>query len=345
MKKNIEATIVILTCILFFSGVTEAFSQRSGLPENFHYESGAILDIEDPVGDDKGPGYYRYPLDSRFKRGTFDIKRFTVYREDPMIVFEIQMRNYIMRQWPDTRQTEYQGFVANLWDIYIDIDGAEFSGYDMALPGRDVQFRDNMGWEKVVMVTPLSERVVYDILKSRTDDIEFQNIIDDILIPDYITVRRDRVIVKVDSARLPGLSESSGFQLFSMGFENIVSFNRLLNRDVRAFPTRQDFGGGSDMRGNPTVIDMIVPDGECQYEILSDYRPAAFRNNITYAQVPFVYAGGRNTPSVIPRRRNQDPLLTNSPVRLPSTEPVKKPPQINISPDLPEGFVPINSNN
>ena len=63
---------------------------------NYYYESRDLLNIKDPIGDDKGNGYYQYPLDKRLKRGTFDIKNFRVYEEGDVIVFEIQMRNYIL---------------------------------------------------------------------------------------------------------------------------------------------------------------------------------------------------------------------------------------------------------
>ncbi|MDD2623967.1 MAG: glucodextranase DOMON-like domain-containing protein, partial [Candidatus Riflebacteria bacterium] len=128
-----------------------------------------LLFVQDNIGDDKGPGYYQYPLDKRLKRGTFDIKSFKVTDDGDIVTFEIQMRNYIMREWPDSKKTGYQDFVANLWDIYIDIDGIPNSGYKYALPGRDLNFADNMGWEKMILVSPISEIELEEILNDKID--------------------------------------------------------------------------------------------------------------------------------------------------------------------------------
>lgn len=348
---NNRLTTTLLLCLFIFAAGA-ANAQRGDLPVNYYYERGAIVDVIDQIGDDKGPGYYRYPLDQRLKRGTFDIKRFTVYEEGSLVVFEVQMRNYIMTHWPDTRQSEYQGFVANMWDIYIDLDGDEFSGYSEALPGRNVEFLNNMGWEKVLIITPLPEQEVFNILRNRTDEIDFQNRIDDIIYPDHVIVQRDRVVVKVEKDRLPGFGERTGFQVFSMGYQNIVSTNRLLNRDVRAFPTTTDFGGGYDTHGNPNVIDMIVPEGSNQYDLLRDYRSEHFREHLRFARVPFVYARGKAAPPAKSRRPSLDPLMIGTPPSLPPADefiPVRPPtPQPSSEgfkpmPSVPEGFKPIKS--
>ncbi|NLF97240.1 MAG: hypothetical protein GX569_10905 [Candidatus Riflebacteria bacterium] len=288
-------TAKVVAALLLLSAVG-VFAQSQAEPVNYFYQEGAWFDITDNVGDDKGPGYYQYPLDKRLRRGTFDLKRFTVYEEGGVVVFEIQMRNYIMRDWPDTRNTEEQGFVANMWDIYIDIDGRENSGYKEALIGRDLLFAGNMGWEKMIMITPLSEIDVFNILREKTDDLELRNRLADIVYPDYIRVQRDKIIVKIARSKLPGISERAGYQCLAMGYKQIVSPNRLLNRDVRGFPTQDDFGGGHDTYGDPPVMDIIVPEGEDQYQILRDFRSEPYRENIRYASVPFVYRDGKSQP-------------------------------------------------
>jgi hypothetical protein len=343
IKKTILSTFIALL-------VGSAGAGAADLPVNYFYEKGAMLDVIDNIGDDKGPGYYQYPADKRMRRGTFDIKRFSAYEEGDVIVFEIQMRNYIMREWPDTRKSEDQGFVANLWDIYIDIDGIENSGYKAALPGRDVLFADNMGWEKVILVSPLSEYEMFDILRNKTDELEFQNRVEDIVYPDYIRVQRDKVIIKISKLKLPGISARSGFQTFSMGFKKIVSPNRLLNRDVRAFSTYDDFGGGHDTYGDPPIMDMIVPEGDEQYKILRDFRSEPYREDIEYAEVPFVYKGGKrhspgfakppvaNPPVVAPA-----PVVKSKPTGFIRLEPVTRPEDLGFepAPKAPEGFLPI----
>ncbi|MDD3145834.1 MAG: glucodextranase DOMON-like domain-containing protein [Candidatus Riflebacteria bacterium] len=332
MKTPAARLLHILACcaVMLFIAVVDAAAE----PVNYYYETGSWLDVTDPVGDDKGPGYYLYPSDKRMRRGTFDIKRFTVYEEGQVVVFEIQMRNYIMREWPNTARSENQGFVANLWDIYIDIDGIAESGYKQALPGRDLLFADNMGWEKVVMVSPLGEYELYDILRDKTDELEFQNQIDDIIYPDYVKVQRDKVIIKISKLKLPRISEKSGYQCLAMGYQKIVSPNRLLNRDVRAFASFDDFGGGHDTYGDSPTIDMIVPEGDDQYAILRDYRSEPYRENITYAEVPFVYKGGlRQSPAMAAINRQIPTEQQSSSPAVKQAQPVQSTqPVIRVSP-------------
>lgn len=310
MKKltKLLAAALILGASSIVPNACDAAQQKL----NYYYESNSFLDIKDAIGDDKGNGYYQYPQDRRLKRGTFDIKNFRVFEEGDVIVFEITMRNYIMKTWEDSGKSDYQGFVANLWDVYIDIDGVPDSGYEDALPGRDVLFADKMGWEKVVMICPKSPSEIEEILRESTDELEFQGRIDDIIIPDYVEIQGNKAIAKISKKKLPRISEKSGFQCFSMGYCNVVSANRLFNRDVKAFTTHDDFGGGSNDYGDPTVIDMIVPEGANQYELLKNHSTAAFRDNIRYADVPFVYAGGnRVSPAV--QALNRTPMTNQCP--------------------------------
>ena len=341
MKININNTIKTLAALLIGCAtiLTPSVSSAAKPKLNYFYDSQSLLDIKDPIGDDKGNGYYQYPLDKRLKRGTFDIKNFRAYEEGNVIVFEIQMRNYIMRTWEDTDKSEDQGFVANLWDIYIDIDGIEKSGYEEALPGRSLLFADNMGWEKMVLISPMNFSALEEILREKTDELDFQNRIDDIIIPDYVEIQGNKIITKISKQKLPRISEKSGFQCFSMGYKNVVSSNRLLNRDIKAFPTHDDFGGGSNNYGEPTVIDMIVPNNENQYKLLKNYSTASFEDNIRYAEVPFVYANGnRISPAVEALRRS--PM---QPIAKVGKPPIDQPVVKTVQPQPPVPYMqPVN---
>ncbi len=340
MKKN------ILAIALGFGLVLGGF-----MPSKAFAQAKELMFIKDNIGDDKGPGYYQYPLDKRIRRGTYDIKSFRVTdNRDDTITFEIQMRNYIMREWPDTKKSTYQDFVANLWDIYIDIDGFPNSGYKYALPGRDLNFADNMGWEKMILVSPVSEIEMEDILNEKIDELEFQDQIPDIVFPEYIKIVRDKVILTIAKKKLPGISERSGFQCFAMGYKKIISPNRLINRDVKSFPTFDDFGGGSDYYGDPAVIDLIMPDGCDQYEFLKQHRAHPFRENVLYAEVPFVYKGNeRKSPAVQDTERRKSkiaapaPVMPARPVPVPALGKAKEVPAsvMEVLPVVPSQFKPI----
>jgi len=324
------------------AGMVPGSAAASQPPVNYFGESSPLIDVRDPVADDRGPGYYTYPLDKNIRRGMFDLKRFTVYEEGDVVVFSIQMREYIKTTLESGRRSdgEEQGFVVNSFDIYIDTDRKRGSGWNKALPGRDLMFSEGMGWEKMVLVTPLSQFYAYNIIKDKTDEIGFQDMVPDIILPDYVQVQRDRIIVRISKELLGGKPGPDwGVQCLVMGFSRVVSPNRLLNMDVKAFATPKDFGGGWDTYGDPPVIDMIVPgDTEDadrrQYELLKAYRSEPYRGEIEYAMIPFVY--GREKPAAASGAESgKGPaILAEPPVVRPPT-PRAQPPALILPDDVP----------
>lgn len=321
------------------AGMAPGSAAASQPPVNYFGESSPLIDVRDPVADDRGPGYYTYPLDKSIRRGTFDLKRFTVYEEGDVVVFSIQMREYIKTALESGRRGdgEEQGFVVNSFDIYVDTDRKRGSGWNKALPGRDLLFSDGMGWEKMILVTPLAQFYAYDIIKNKTEEIGFQDMVPDIILPDYVQVQRDRIIVRVSKEYFgtkPG--PDWGVQCLVMGFSRVVSPNRMLNMDVKAFATPKDFGGGWDTYGDPPVIDMIVSgDPEDadrrQYEILKAYRSEPYRGEIEYAMIPFVYGREKPTKPTNAGTVDNPAILAEPPVVRPPT-PQNRPPAL-ILPD------------
>ncbi len=292
----------LVVALLLCASVPVA-AREYAAPKNFFHEAGSVFDVSDPVGDDKGPGYYTYPLDTRLRRGTFDMTRFYVYEEGKVLTFVVQFRNYVLTEWPNGKGSEDQGFVANLCDIYIDMDRRPGRGYNKALPGRQIDFADQMGWEKVILVSPLSQWKVYEELKDKTDDLSFQDMLDDVIIPDYIQVQRDRLVIRINKEFLGRpVSREWGYQVFSMGFSHVVGTNQMFNRDVRGFATQNDFGGGWDTLGDPPIIDCLVPEGMDQYELLKKYRSEPYADDIVRAQLPFLY----NQPVTAPSARTSE---------------------------------------
>jgi hypothetical protein len=83
------------------------------------YELPAFLEIQDPIGDDYGPGSYVYPTNPAFKSGDFDIKHIRASKDSENVYFEIQFGN-LDNPWGGPT-----GISKQLFDIYIDQDGKE----------------------------------------------------------------------------------------------------------------------------------------------------------------------------------------------------------------------------
>ena len=58
-----------------------------------------ILDMEDPTGDDDGPGGYGYPGNAVFKPGVFDLTRFTMVDTGSSVLFRLVFRNLGGNPW------------------------------------------------------------------------------------------------------------------------------------------------------------------------------------------------------------------------------------------------------
>ncbi|MFN2190473.1 MAG: glucodextranase DOMON-like domain-containing protein, partial [Candidatus Promineifilaceae bacterium] len=58
-----------------------------------------LIDIEDPLNDDYGPGTYVYPSDGVFSSGNFDITNFQVGYDDENVVFRFLLRGPVDNSW------------------------------------------------------------------------------------------------------------------------------------------------------------------------------------------------------------------------------------------------------
>lgn len=101
-----------------------------------------FLDVEDPVGDDHGPGTYTYPADVVFLAGSYDLTRFQVGTENDDLVFMLEVVAPIQNPWGSPRNFSVQTF-----DIYIDQDPGAGTGARLLLPGRHASLEQGNGWE------------------------------------------------------------------------------------------------------------------------------------------------------------------------------------------------------
>ena len=109
------------------------------------------LTLNDPSGDDHGPGSYVYPLDAVFTTGSYDITSVVVDEVGSVVRFEIAIAGEIEDPWGSGA-----GFSIQSIDIYIDQDGVSGSGSTAALEGRNVEFSPVSAWEYVIWCAPPS---------------------------------------------------------------------------------------------------------------------------------------------------------------------------------------------
>jgi glucoamylase len=88
-----------------------------------------LFGVDDPDGDDHGPGNYAYPSADVFKPGAYDLQRFEVYDTGDRIVFRVRTR--------DLTPTFGNPLGAQLIDVYVHIPGASPTSTAAAFPQRN----------------------------------------------------------------------------------------------------------------------------------------------------------------------------------------------------------------
>ena len=86
-----------------------------------------LYSIDDPTGDDNGPGNYTYPKAGDFHAGAFDLDRFQVYDTGSTVTFRVQTANLT----PTFGSTNG----AQLVDVYVTQPGAASTSTAASYPG------------------------------------------------------------------------------------------------------------------------------------------------------------------------------------------------------------------
>lgn len=249
--------------ILVMSGATTAemkATQESNGEQNEQLVDSwvSILDMEDPIGDDHGPGTYLYPTHAQFAphEGLLDIEHFRVDALGEHIRFQITF-GAITNPWKAP-----EGFSHQLIQIYIDHEpGGETRPF---FPGANVVFSPKAPWDTMLKVTGYGS-YLFHATDKRIDEPEpykasrVQVLSDNKTIE--ITIPMGRWIgwdALMDASFYLLVGSQDGF-----GPDNY----RAVKKDVSEWY----FSGGDDSGYCPNVIDILTPKGKSQHRILSSY--------------------------------------------------------------------------
>lgn len=104
--------------------------------------SKTILQVQDPQGDDHGPGSYTYPTDTVFSPGVFDLKSFTVQSDERNLIFKFAFFGAVPNPWGSPNNLALQTL-----DVYVDKDPGKGTGARLLLPGRNAALESGDGWD------------------------------------------------------------------------------------------------------------------------------------------------------------------------------------------------------
>lgn len=207
------------------------------------------VSFKDPTGDDNGPGTYTYPTDGVYKRGSFDLTGFDVESKGGKVDFDVTMNSPLEDPWGMK-----VGFATQM--VFIFIDNAE-GGNTETVPGLNVSFAPDSGWDKLVILSPQAPGRVKDEVSQKAGARGSA-----IVIPNRVKGAGRTISATVDLAQLgEGDPTTWGYQVIVQSNEGFPADNDLLTRKVNEFEGQHRFGGGTDFDCDPHAIDILAGNG------------------------------------------------------------------------------------
>lgn len=208
----------------------------------------AIFAMNDSKGDDRGPGTYKYPIDSIFdpKKEHFDLIRFSFNSRRNIYYFDMSFP-LVTNPWGAP-----EGFSHTMVQIYIS-DNPDNGRIEPFKPGSNVLLDPNNPWQYLIKVVSFNNAAVYwasDFAgaNGRKTGVTAR------LQLDGKTIR-----VAVPKQLLPGDPYKWKYYVLVGSQDGLGPDNF---RVVRAKVGQYNFGGGTDTDYSPNVIDLLAPPEE-----------------------------------------------------------------------------------
>ena len=253
-------------------------------------EAISLLLVEDPEGDDFGPGTYTYPTDNIFTAQVFDVKFFEVAYDATSLIFTTALFGMIENGWGSPN-----GFSVQTIDIYIDKDPGNGTGTRMLLPGRNAALAAENGWEYSIWVEGWNPQVVIPDAVT-LEPKEYSEASSAMKI--FVDPGRNAIIVRVPLEILgEGDPANWGYAAVILGQEGYPAAGIWRVRDVNQQSEQYRFGGAALDNNHTRIIDMVWPaDGTPnQQEILGNYPSSAKAVDILsvddFAIIPLMFVG------------------------------------------------------
>ncbi|MCX8174313.1 MAG: Ig-like domain-containing protein [Thermoplasmata archaeon] len=222
-----------------------------------------IFGIVEEENDDYGPGNYEYPTSNEMapNSGLFDITALNIYNSTSELVFEFHFREMGLVQDGKPIWNPPYNFPHQIINIYIDIDRKNGSGKTECLEGANALIREDFAWEIAVSARGWDVYAMLGDEKVRTGvtaDADWNS-----------TAKKwdnNTVYVRISLSLIGNNFRDYGYVIV-VGSQDEYGPGKW--RSVNAQKERWRFGGGTDGDADPNIIDMIVPAGYSQKNLLS----------------------------------------------------------------------------
>ncbi|MEZ0346321.1 MAG: glucodextranase DOMON-like domain-containing protein [Infirmifilum sp.] len=110
------------------------------------------ISVQDPTGDDKGPGFYGYPTNDVFKPGVFDITGFSVTVTNTSLTFKVDLKDLGGNPWGGKN-----GFCLQQVHIYLHTDAPANVPARASAIGLNLNFDPSWAWHYAILAGPCWE--------------------------------------------------------------------------------------------------------------------------------------------------------------------------------------------
>ena len=260
-------------------------------------DSEVVLNVNDPVADDYGPGSYTYPTDVVFTEGSFDITNFQVADSERNLIFRFQVDSEIGNPWGSGIGLSVQTF-----DVYIDVDPGAGTGARMLLEGRNAALQEGSGWDAAIWVEGWNQKILTPDEDGRPVEqpgspirviVEGGSGLVTLLVPkEALAQALPEAMAQGGAAADPAEWGYAAAVLSQEGFP-APGVRRV--RDIQDQATQWRFGGATAGANGTRIIDLVWPGDadRSQREILSVFDPAETENvdelsPEDFAQIPVI---------------------------------------------------------
>ena len=213
--------------------------------------SAADIVLEDPAGDDDGPGKYVYPTDPVYARGSFDLRKVTVSPGGDTTEFKVRLGSKIKDPW---RSKEWDGNGFSLQMVFVFLDTTPGKGRTEGIPGLNVSFDPKTAWDKVVILSPQPAKRIRSEISGKAPGLSA-----DVVVPVKTRARGKDLVGVVTTKDLGGAPQATwGYQVVVQSNEGYPASTDVLTRKVNEYEGPHRFGGGNDYDCDPHALDMLV---------------------------------------------------------------------------------------
>lgn len=219
-----------------------------------------IFRLEDPAGDDTGPGTFTYPSNPVFVPGCFDLLSVEATDAGEHVEFAIRLGADLQDPWNGSPV----GYDLQNIDIYVDTraDG----GFTELLPGRRALVADEFAWDRAILASGRTDVIASDVAAKVSAEMREALFV---ALTEDQSVAGDTLTVRVPRSFLGDFQPGWAIQVIVTGSEGNMESDSLRVREVRREGSDWNFGGGSDGHEDPNILDLLVPDGMTQAEALA----------------------------------------------------------------------------